>query len=363
MRKFSFASNPAFSKNIINVNPILRKKIHCPSILLILPPIFFSLDAFFFICFNLDQVNLLSTKIIELSLHFILILSFFILKKYYMSPMAHNIVFLFVRTCHLIFLMECEEWTGNLGELRILVNGIKLSYLEFIFFFLFNSPKFFIISLVSNLVYIGIRVPAQVLFDYFHLVLLLAAVLTAIIIIGKEQNTIFFFFQKKRNSRLKKSLSFKRFLKKFPENTIDHFMEEIEEGIVIFDDEFEVIKQNHKFTDLINKIGKDNGLDAFFSAEISALKEGTDDLKLWCKEMNFNFSINKNDTISRNKEIPNSGLTLNSLLAQIFPTQDKKINPFAFLSSSQHTTTNIKNLDSQNLKERFQAIKVNKSKK
>ena len=183
MKKFSFTATPAFSKNLSKVKPIIRKEGNHPSSLLLLPSIFFSLDAFLFICFHLNKVELLVTKIIALFLHSFLMFSFFILKKYYLSPMAHNITFLFVRTCHLIILMECEEWEGNLSELRIVVNGIKLSYLEFIFFFLFNSSKFSMTSLVSNLVYIGIRVPAQVFLDYFHLILLLVAIFTAIIII------------------------------------------------------------------------------------------------------------------------------------------------------------------------------------
>ena len=138
-------------------------------------------------------------------------------------------------------------------------------------------------------------------------------------------------------------------------------MEEIEEGIVLFDDEFEVIKQNHKFTDLLNKIGKNNPMEVFFGAEISALKEGTEDLKKWYEEKNLAATINRNDTIHRNKDYPkSSGITLYNLLSKMFPTQTKKFNPFLkILSISQQSTINLRNLDSQNLKERIKADDLN----
>ena len=357
MKKFTFTETPALSKNLTKEDSPLRNKTNYPSVLLLLPPIFFSSDALFFICFNLDQDELLLAKIIEIFLHLFLIFSFFILKKYQLPPMARNIVFLFVRTCHLIILMESEKWKGNFGELRIVVNGIKLSYLEFIFFFLFNSPKFFMTSLVSNFVYTGIRVPTNALFDYFHLLLLLLAVFTAIVILGREKRMNFFFFQQKKIPKLEKALSFKKVLRIFSENTIDHFMEEIEEGVVLLDDDFVVIKQNQKFTNLLNKIGKDNSIEVLFGAEITAVKEGAENLKSWSNEKNFTISKSKNETFNRNKDCrENSIFTLYNLLSLIFPAQAEKLNLSVKLHSlSPQPTKNSKNPNSQNLQQRIQA--------
>ena len=356
MKKFTFSATPALSNNLTKVES-LRNKINYPLALLLLPPIFFSLDALIFICLNLDQDELFLAKIVELFLHLILILSFFILKNYYMSPMAHNITFLFVRTCHLIVLMESEDWEGNLGDLRIVVIGIKLSYLEFIFFFLFNSQKFFMTSLISNFIYIGIRVPTHVLFDYFHLLLLLVAVFTAIFILGKEQRKKNFLAENTKVLRSKKTLSFKTFLDIFPENTIERFMEEIEEGVVIFDDDFKVIKQNNKFSDLLYKIGNDNPMEVLFGAEVTALKEGTEDLKLWYDEQNFTIALSKSGTYYRNNDFPqNSHLNLFALLAQVFPIELKKLNHcLKSLPNSRQTTMNMKIQENNKLYKRTQA--------
>ena len=360
MKKYQFSGTPDLSKNL-SKEP-LRNKINYPLALLLLPPIFFSLDALIFICIHFYHDELILTKILELFLHLILILNFFILKKYYMSSMAKNITFLLIRTCHLIILMEGEEWERNLGEMRIVINGIKLSYLEIIFFFLFNSPKFFMISLISNFIYIGIRVPTNVLFDYFHLILIFFAVFAAIFILEKEQRAKNFFGEKTKVFKFRKNFSLKKVLNLFPENTIDSLIEGIEEGVVIFDHEFEVIKKNHKFTNLLNKIGNDNPLEVLFGAEIIALKEGTEDLILSYDEKNFTIALSKSETDYRNNDfVPNSSLTLIALLAKVFPTQTKNLNPcLRSLSISSKTTINMQNIDSPNLHQKMQAndIKV-----
>lgn len=346
MKKFTFTASPAISKNLTKLNTNPRNENNYPSVLLLMPPIFFSLDALFCIFFNLDQKELLLAKIIELFLHLLLILSFFILKRYYMSSMAHNIAILFIRTCHLVVLMESEEWIEDSRELRIVINGMKLYYLEFIFFFLFNSSKFFFISLVSNFLYIGIKVPTHVLFDYIHLLLLFFAIFVAILILKREKKPKLFFFEKPKVARLNKTLSFKNFLNIFPENTIDYFMEEIEEGVVFFDDEFEVIKQNNKFTELLKKMGKQNSIEDLLGAELTALKEGTEDLKSWFDEKNFTIAVSKSEIYYRNNDFAqNSGVTLLSLLNQAFPNQIKNVNScLKSLFVSPQTTMNMKNL-------------------
>ena len=353
MKKFTFSSSPVFSKNLSKVDQPIINEINYPSILLLLSPIYFSLDALLFIFFNLGQKELPLPKIVGFFLHLLLIISFFILKKYYMSLTAQNLTFLLVRTCHLIVFMESEEWEGNLGQMRIAVNGIKLSYLEFVFFFLFNSPKFFMTSLVSNFVYIAIRVPTHILFDYFHLLLLLVTVLITILILEKEKITKYFLITgSKAFKSSKKNLSFRKFFNRFPENTINYFMEGIEEGIGLLDDEFGVIKQNHKFTDLLNKIGQDNPMGALFGAGITALKEGTEDLKSWYNEKNnFTNSLSKWDTVNMKKNFAqNPALTLFNLLAQVFPMQAQKLNPGLKLQHpSPQNTTHLKNLENNNL--------------
>ena len=360
MKKFTFTATPALSKNLTHLTKTHRNEINYPSVLLLLSPIFFSLDALFSIFFNMNQNELLLKKIIEIFLHLFLMLSFFILKRYDLSSTGHNIVFLFVRTCHLIVLMESEEWKEDSRELRTIVNGIKLSYLELLFFFLFNSSKFFLTSLISNFAYIGIRLPTNFLIDYFRLLLLFFAIFSAILILGREKKTKYFFVENSKASRLKKALSFKNILDIFPENSIDYFLEEIEEGVVIFDDEFKAIKQNNKFTDLLNKIGKENPLEDLFGAELTALKEGTEDLKSWFDEKNFTIAVSKSETNYRNNEFsPNSGVTLLTLLAQVFPNQVKNLNPCLkniFVSSQ--TTMNIKNVDNVHHKMEANDIKV-----
>ena len=357
MKKFTLSSSPVLSKSLSKLNTPLQNEINYPSVLLLLPPIFFSLDAFLFIVCNLGQKELLLAKIIGLFLHLMMIMCFFILKNYYMSLIAQNITFLFVRTYHLIVFMESEEWTENLGHLKIVVNGIKLSYLEFVFFFLFNSPKFFMTSLASNFVYIGIRVSSQFLFDYFHLLLLMVAVFVTIIIIDKEKMTGFI-DKVKIFKRSKKNFVFKNFFNRFPDRTIDYFMEGIEEGVVLLDEEFGVIKQNHKFLDLLNKIGKDNPMGALFGAGISALKEGTEDLRSWYQEKNKFTTFSKSDTSYRNKNFsPNSVLTLFNLLARVFPAQVNKLNTcLKTFSISPQNTMNLKNRSQKDL---FQKMKAN----
>lgn len=365
MKKFTFSSSPAVSKNLSKVDVHIQKETNFPSILLLLPPIFFSLNALLYIVFNLNQKELLMAKTIGLFLHLLLIMSFFIVKNYNMSKMAQNTAFLFVRTCHLIVFMETEDWKGDLGQLNIVINGIKLSYLEFVFFFLFNSPKFFMISLISNFVYIGIRVPFQFFFDYFHLLLLIFAIFSTILILEKDKRIKSFFFQRtKIIKRSKEFISFKTFFNRFPDNTIDLFMEGLEEGVALLDDEFGVIKQNDNFKNLLKKIAKDNPMGTLFGAGITALKEGTEDLKSWYYEKdNFTISFSKCDTVIRNKNFSqNSFLTLFNLLTRVFPMQAPFLSNFLKnFSVSPQPTINYKNLQNQELLKKMQAneLKVN----
>jgi hypothetical protein len=350
MKKIKLSLTPnAFMKQFVKSDlPFcMENKNNYPSFLMILPPIYFSLDDLFYLMFNLyEEEKSSDKKIIGLTSQLILILGFFILRKRPMSLLAQNLIFFFIKTCHMIIFMECESWRDE-SQFRFFINTMKIPYLEIIYLSFYRSSRCFsFFSLLTSFLFIVLRIQSDFYSEYLSFLLLMAAIFIALIIFENEKKKNFLIKEKKKiPKKSDQSPMLKNILSKFPENLLDELSEEIDESIAFLDEKLGIIYENKKFTNLFT-LNFENPLKTFFNTSIISIKEGPEELKQWAnRRISYEDLNNKNENWSRGFS-QSFLLTLLHLVTRAYPINIQEISSFLKCSSfSPEVSPNLRQID------------------